>query len=217
MTHLGLGSQTPSFLPPPMSQLDLSASPPLPLTPRATHWALAPSAATFNPAVSSEILVENPKMEGLNFFRMSLKRSGTENTGERGQKPLGIERLAVLGYRCGAGGFWSFWSWLTSLWADSLLFPSSRKEALASVGGYSGFLVLATYWAVWCGSPRPHLHQCWGRTETWLKTPWPAAPRILTENLPWGSTPPPQSSGKHHCIRWGLSMERWDLISFLEG
>lgn len=37
----------------------------------------------FNPADSSKVPVENPRMEGLNFFSMSVKRDEAENTGER--------------------------------------------------------------------------------------------------------------------------------------
>lgn len=63
---------------------DLSALPSsVPPVPTSTHRALAPPTAAFSPAVSSRVPAEKPKILGLNFFRMSLKREGAESTGER--------------------------------------------------------------------------------------------------------------------------------------
>lgn len=86
---LGLGSRsalctaTAAAHTPPFSPRHLSASlSSVPPVPTSTHRALAPSVATFSPAVSSRVPVEKPRMLGLNFFRMSLKGEMEECTGE---------------------------------------------------------------------------------------------------------------------------------------
>ena len=178
-----------SLHPFPCPPWSLSLPSALPPVPTSTHRALAPSTATFSPAVSSCVPVENPNIRGLNFLRMSFKREKADSTGEWEMD------MQCWGTGGGRDSFGSFRGWLTSLLADNLLCRVSEGRPWSPRGAVVAAVTVllrgATYWAVWCGSPRPRPLQRWGRETHLFKSP-DLLLMLLSQNQrvhPWWGIP----------------------------
>ena len=113
-----------------------------------------------------------------------------------------------VGAQVWAGRFWVFPGQADFSPYRQPSLPSLRGRALASARGCYGPVMVplrvATYWAVWCGSPSRHPLQCWGRESTFVKITGHHISESEPESLPWGRLPIPlrnnRSSRASPCI-----------------